>query len=91
MYDGKHGRSLRIRGLEHGLNDNAYSRDIVFHGASYAGEDVAKERGMLGRSWGCMAVGENTIQPLINTIQGNTLVVAYYPDQNWLRSSSFLV
>ena len=91
VYDGKHGRSLRIRGLEHGVNDNAYSRDIVFHGASYAGEDVAKERGMLGRSWGCMAVGENTIQPLINTIQGNTLVVAYYPDQNWLRSSSFLV
>ncbi|EKD53820.1 MAG: hypothetical protein ACD_60C00149G0019 [uncultured bacterium] len=90
IYDGKHGRSLRIQGLERGVNDNAYRRDIVFHGAPYAGKDVAKERGMLGRSWGCMAVGQDTIQPLISTIKDKTLVVAYYPDKNWLKHSSFL-
>lgn len=89
-YTGKHGRSLRIQGLERGVNDNAYRRDIVFHGASYAGAKTARSRKMLGRSWGCMAVGEDTIQPLINIIKDKTLVVAYYPDQKWLRKSSFL-
>ena len=90
IYSGKHGESLRVEGLEPGVNDNAYRRDIVFHSAWYVGEDVAKSRGMVGRSWGCMAVDPETIKPLINTIKGKTLVVAYYPDKNWLRSSSFL-
>ncbi len=89
-YNGKHGESLRVQGLEPGVNSNAYSRDIVFHSASYVGADIAKEHGMVGRSWGCMAVDPGTIKPLINTIKGETLVVAYYPDQSWLRSSSFL-
>jgi len=90
IYDGKHGESLRIQGLEPGINNNAYRRDIVFHGAQYVGADVARTRGMLGRSWGCMAVDQKTIKPLINAIKGNTLVVAYYPDKNWESHSAFL-
>ncbi len=90
IYNGEHGESLRVRGLEAGFNDNAYRRDIVFHSALYVGEDVAKTRGMLGRSWGCMAVDPHTIKPLINAIKGQTLVVAYYPYQPWLKNSSFL-
>ena len=63
--------SMRIQGLEQGINDNAYSRDVVFLWCvRYAGADVAKARGMLvGRSWGCMAVGEDTIKPLVDTIK----------------------
>jgi hypothetical protein len=90
VYSGHHGSSLRVQGLEPGFNNNALKRDIVFHGAAYVGEDIAKSRGMLGRSWGCMAVAFNTIQPLIKVIKDHTLVVAYYPDQNWLKHSSFL-
>jgi len=90
VHDGKHGEALRVQGLEPGINDNAYRRDIEFHSAYYVGEDVAKSRGMLGRSWGCMAVDPHTIKPLINTIKGKTIVVAYYPDKNWLRNSSYL-
>ncbi len=86
-YSGGHGYSLRIRGLEHGFNDNAANRDVVFHAAPYAGGDVARSRGMLGRSWGCMAVGQDTIKPLVNAIKDNTLVVAYYPDKRWLSDS----
>jgi hypothetical protein len=89
-YSGSHGYSMRIRGLEKGINDNVYQRDVVFHGAWYAGADVAKSRGMLGRSWGCMAVGESTIKPLVDTIKDNTLVVAYYPNQQWLSNSSYI-
>lgn len=90
VYDGHNGSSLRIQGLEPGFNSNALERSIVFHGAAYVGEDVAKVRGMLGRSWGCMAVAFNTIKPLISVIKNKTLVVAYYPDKNWLHHSSFL-
>lgn len=62
-YEGHNGLSLRVQGLEPGFNDNALRRDIVFHGAAYAGEDVAKSRGMLGRSWGCPAVGQRIAKP----------------------------
>lgn len=89
-YDGHNGLSLRVQGLEPGFNDNAYRRDIVFHGAWYASADVAKERGMLGRSWGCPAVDQHIAKPLINTIKNDTLVIAYYPDQKWLKKSAFL-
>lgn len=89
-YDGHHGSSLRIQGLEPGFNNNAFKRNVVFHGAAYVGEDIARSRGMLGRSWGCMAVAFNTIKPLVNAIKDHTLVVAYYPDKNWLSHSAFL-
>jgi len=90
IYSGKHGESLRVQGLEP-VNNNAYRRNVVFHSASYVSGDVARENGMVGRSLGCMAVSQETIKPLINTIKGKTLVVAYYPDKNWLRTSSFLI
>ena len=89
-YDGHNGLSLHIQGLEHGFNDNAYRRDIVIHGAWYASADVAKERGMLGRSWGCPAVDQHIAKPLINTIKNNTLLIAYYPDKMWLKKSAYL-
>lgn len=90
IYEGHHGTSLRIKGQEPGFNDKALSRDIVFHGAWYVSPEVAKERGRLGRSWGCLAVDEKTIKPLINTIKDKTVVVAYYPDKTWLKKSEFL-
>jgi len=89
-YVGGNGYSLRMQGLEQGINDNAYRRDIVFHGAWYATGAVVRKYGSLGRSWGCPAVSEDTARPLIDTIKDNTLVVAYYPDRHWLRSSTFL-
>lgn len=89
-YEGNHGYSLRIKGLEQGINDNVYKRSIVFHGAAYVSEGVAKIRGMIGRSWGCMAVSNDTIKPLINTIKDKTIVFAYFPDPKWLKNSKFL-
>ncbi len=89
-YVGGNGYSLRLQGLERGINDNAYRRDIVFHGAWYAAGNMIKKYGELGRSWGCPAVNEATARPLIDTIKNNTIVVAYYPDRHWLRNSAFL-
>ncbi len=89
-YVGGNGYSLRLLGLERGVNDNAFQRDIVVHGAWYANHNVVKQYGFLGRSWGCLAVDEETAHPLINTIKDNTLIFVYYPDRNWLNHSSFL-
>ena len=42
-YFGKHGYSLRIDGLEKGINDQARNRAIVIHGADYAKEEFADD------------------------------------------------
>ena len=87
-YYGRNDYSLRVKGLEPSINDNAYDRSIVFHGASYVNSNTTS--GKAGRSWGCFAVSRSVIKPLIDTIKNNTLVIAYYPEQNWLKKSTFI-
>jgi len=89
-YFGSNGYSLRLLGLENGFNDHAFERDIVIHGAWYAHPNTIKKYGSLGRSWGCPAVSENMVRPLINMIKDKTLIVMYYPDHKWLNHSTFL-
>lgn len=89
-YIGSNGYSLRLRGLEPGVNDNAYSRHVVIHGAGYVNSDIIREYGQVGRSWGCPAVNRALARPLIDTIKDKTLVFVYYPDKKWLSHSQFL-
>ncbi len=86
-YIGKHGLSLRLRGLEQGVNDNSMDRAIVIHAAAYVNASDAKTKGRIGRSWGCPAVRPEISRRLIETVQGGTLVLAYYPDRSWLQNS----
>lgn len=89
-YIGGNGYSLRLKGLERGINDNAYRRDIVIHGAGYVNTDTIKRYGRVGRSWGCPAVSPALAASLINTIKKDSIVFAYYPDKQWLSHSQFL-
>lgn len=89
-YIGGDGYSLRLKGLEKGVNDNAYSRSIVMHGAWYVNSNTIKKYGQIGRSWGCPAVSQELAKPIINTIKENTLLFAYYPNRQWLNQSHFL-
>lgn len=89
-YVGHNGYSLRLRGLEPGINDNARERAIVIHGAPYVSADLIRSQGRLGRSLGCPAVRTAVAKPLIDTIRGGSFVFAYYPDQDWLERSSLL-
>lgn len=90
-YVGSNGYSLRLIGLEHGINDNAYRRAIVVHGAWYVDPNVIKKYGQLGRSWGCPAVSEHLARPLIDTIKEHTLIFVYSRvDRRWLHHSTFL-
>jgi len=81
VYQGKHGLSLRLDGLQKGLNDKAMERAIVIHAADYATEQFAEQNGRLGRSLGCPAVPSEIIEPLINTIANNQFLFIYSPNE----------
>jgi hypothetical protein len=89
-YTGRNGYSLRLLGLEAGINDRALERAIVMHGADYVSEEFARARGRLGRSWGCPAVSRKLARPIIDAIKGGSLVFSYYGDPQWLSASEFL-
>jgi hypothetical protein len=89
-YIGKNGYSLRLNGLDRGFNDRALERAIVMHGAPYVNPDTVSSLGRLGRSWGCPALRPAIAKQVIDHVKGGSLVFAYYPDQNWLKSSKYL-
>ena len=89
-YIGKNGYSLRLNGLDRGFNDRALERAIVMHGAPYVNPDTVGSLGRLGRSWGCPALRPAIAREVIDHVKGGSLVFAYYPDQNWLKSSKYL-
>jgi len=86
-YDGHNGYSLRMDGLEPGINDRAYQRALVIHGATYVDARLARRQGRIGRSWGCPAVRAGIARELIDTLKGGQLLFAWYPDQAWLQTS----
>jgi hypothetical protein len=89
-YIGSNGRSLRLKGLEEGINDMAFDRAIVMHGAAYVSREAIKVLGRLGRSWGCPAVRSEIADKIIDTIRGGSAIFAYYPQQEWLTKSAFV-
>jgi hypothetical protein len=89
-YNGEHGLSLRINGVEPGFNDNAMSRGIVIHGAKYVDGARARAGIMMGRSYGCPAVPENESKKIINTIKNGTCLFIYRPDKKYIQSSKIL-
>lgn len=89
-YLGQNGYSMRLNGLEPGVNDHAHSRAIVMHGAPYVDPAIAASQGRLGRSWGCPALRPAVARELIDRIKGGNLLFSYYPDKEWLSGSSFL-
>lgn len=89
-YTGRFGYSLRLSGLEPGINDKARERAIVMHGSSDVSPSFAAQWGMIGRSWGCPAVPEDAAPQIIDSIAGGSAVFAYYPDTQWLQGSHYL-
>jgi hypothetical protein len=84
-YHGRNGYSLRMEGLEPGINDAAMERAIVMHGAPYVDPRAAAKQGRLGRSFGCPAVREAVARGMIDVLKGGQFVFAYYPDAQWLN------
>jgi hypothetical protein len=85
-YDGRHGRSLRLHGLEPGVNDAAYDRAVVMHGAWYATEHHAAQYGRLGRSHGCPAVAPGVASEVLGALAEGAALFVYGDDPDWLES-----
>lgn len=89
-YQGKHGYTLNLKGMDPGINHRAEERLIVLHGANYVSADYVAREGRLGRSWGCPAVRTSIAKPLIDAIKGGSVLFAYYPDRRLEKSSLYL-
>nr|WP_315421686.1 murein L,D-transpeptidase catalytic domain family protein [uncultured Pedobacter sp.] len=88
IYSGKHGRSIKLDGMDQGFNSNARERSIVVHGASYVSQKSIDQLGRLGRSQGCPAVPAKLADQVINTISDRTVLFINNSDQQY--NSSFL-
>jgi len=79
IYNGKHGQSLRLDGLERGVNSNARSRGVVMHAADYVSENFIKMHRRLGRSQGCPALPANLTKEVINLVKDKACLFIYHP------------
>jgi len=89
-YEGAHGYSLRMDGLEPGFNDRARDRAIVIHAADYVSPLWSKREGRIGRSQGCPAVRPQVARQVVDKLKDGQFMFSWYPDQHWLKSSAYL-
>jgi len=89
-YQGAHGYSLELEGLEPDINDRAMERRIVIHGADYVSAAFAAVHGRIGRSWGCPALPLEQAHGIIDTIKDGALLFAYADDPSYLQQSKLL-
>jgi L,D-transpeptidase catalytic domain len=75
MYVGGHGHSIRLTGLD-ASNSNAAVRGIVVHGAWYVSAQIAEERGVLGRSEGCFALAQSSLDKVLRVLGPGRLLYA---------------
>jgi len=73
-YIGKHGLSLRLDGLEKGINDNARNRNIVIHKADYVSDEFINKHKRLGRSFGCPALPVKDYDKALDLLSRNILL-----------------
>ncbi len=89
-YTGKAGYSMRLDGMESGINDQVRNRDIVFHGSRFVNEGVMSARGVIGKSLGCPAVPLVMHKKIIDVIKGGSCFFINHPDEWYTHTSSIL-
>lgn len=90
IYYGKHGKSLRLAGMEAGFNDNAMARAVVIHGADYVSKDFIARIGRLGRSFGCPSLPTAIAGEVIDLIKDGSCLFIYSKDKNYQSNSDYL-
>jgi hypothetical protein len=85
-YDGIHGYSRRIEGLDKGQNANAFDRYVVLHAADYVSPKYIAKYGHLGYSRGCPALPPEQFEAIIATMRVGSLLLLSGPGikSRWL-------
>ena len=73
LYEGKHGRSRRLTGLDT-RNNMAEERAIVIHGAWYVSSQMVRDHGKIGRSQGCLAVATDDLDTVLTSLPEGSLI-----------------
>jgi hypothetical protein len=89
-YQGKHGLSLKLDGLEKGINSNARQRAIVIHGADYVSENFIRNHNRLGKSQGCPAVPVELSKKIIQIIKDKSCLFIYHPSKSSIENSKLI-
>lgn len=87
-YNGEFGYSLRIAGLEKGINDKAKERAIVVHGSEYAKPRPGAKK--LDRSLGCPAIPKDISDKVINKIKDGRLLYIHTDSASYIQKSSII-
>lgn len=90
IYQGKHGASLRLDGLERGVNDNARERGVVMHGADYVSESFIRNHQRLGRSQGCPALPVELTDEIISLIKNKSCLYIYHPSRSFAMEEKLI-
>lgn len=91
IYTGKHGKSLKLDGLEKGINSNARARAVVIHGADYVSNTFIQNNKRLGRSLGCPAIPMELTNEIIQTIKDKSCLFVYYPSEAYKVASKLVM
>jgi hypothetical protein len=90
IYEGQHGASLKLRGVDGAFNSKAEERAIVIHGADYVSDEFARANQRLGRSYGCPALPNEIAPQVITKIHDGHCLFIYAKQPNYLASSHWL-
>lgn len=74
-YQGGHGLSLALDGLDP-TNRSARARAIVLHSQWYVSDRIVRERGKLGRSWGCFVVDAAVLSGVVQRLEDGGFIYA---------------
>jgi hypothetical protein len=88
-YSGRHGYSMRLDGMETGLNDMARARAIVIHGAEYVAQHYVDDVGYIGRSFGCPALPLEVNRKIIDLIKDGSCLYIHTNDKNYANLTSY--
>ena len=87
-YNGEYGYSLRLDGLEKGINDKARERAIVVHGSQYAKPKPGAKK--LDRSLGCPAIPKDISDRVINKIKDGRLLYIHTNERSYVQKRSII-
>lgn len=88
-YTGSFGHSLKLDGLENGINDAVRRRTIVMHGQQGVEDGVAENGRSAALTWGCLGLDPARAGEVIETIKGGSLIFSYYPDPDYFQRSKY--